>query len=107
MTDENADKSRGALGKVLVSLSGTYALGTLCWVVCGLLTPGDYFANGSLVVLPSMAVAGAGGAYWGAKSKGRTSKFIILMLALAATAFWGFAPDGWWARPPPMPMRHG
>ena len=81
---------------------GTFVGGTLCWVVWGALTPGDYFGNGSLWVLPSLVTAGAAGGYVGSRtrSRGRGLRITLSVFGALFLLFWIRAPDGWWAKPP-------
>jgi hypothetical protein len=76
---------------------------TAAWIVWGILTPGDFFANGSSMVVPSAILAGALGLFWGWRTKTRAGRVVIIVAALLAVIFWIAAPEGWWVKaPPPM-----
>lgn len=97
-------KSNGVLVRGIFGLLGAYCLCTACWIIWGILTPGDYFANGSLLFMPSLVVAGAAGFTCGFRIRRRTARLVVVPLVLASTLFWTCVPEGWWAKPPPMPV---
>jgi hypothetical protein len=78
---------------------GSFVGATGTWIFWGVLTPGDFFANGS-TVLPSLVVGGLLGAYTGRIVRFR-GRIAFGVAAVLCAAFWSLAPDGWWATPPP------
>jgi hypothetical protein len=87
-----------------IALSTGYFMATLAWVVWGVTTPGDYFANGALLSVGlSVAFAGVIGLILGWRAKGRIARAAILAVAILSTAFWCLAQEGWWAKAPPKP----
>lgn len=84
-----------------------FALGTGCWTAWGLATPGDFFANGSPLVYPTVLVAVGLGAWVGFRFLSVWVRGLILMAAVGALCFHVFVPDGWWATPPPGWERAG
>ncbi len=79
---------------------GAFVGGTTTWIFWGMTTPGDFFANGSSFVFPSLGVGSLLGAFsgWTAHPRRRIAFGIATLLCVA---FWTLAPDGWWAKPPP------
>jgi hypothetical protein len=80
---------------------GAFCAVTLCWIVWGVLTPGDYFANGNAFVNPSLALTAAAGAWFARKARTRLRISALVILALLCIAFWIATPNGWWAKPLP------
>ncbi len=74
---------------------------TALWIVWGLATPGDYFANGNPLVIVSVALAGAAGLALGYRRRSPRYRGIVLGLAVFALLFWLSVPNGWWAHGPP------
>ena len=83
--------------RMLFSALAALSLSTLAYVVWGLLTPGDYFGNGSVLVLPTIAVLFGLVAGFHASSRLRR---VLLVTAVLSLCFWAFVPDGWWVHPP-------
>lgn len=85
---------------LLAAPLGAFSSATICWFVWGFyFTPGDYFANGSRWVNPTLVLAllvGGGLAYLG----GRWTRLVVIAISLLCAAFWISTPDGWWATPP-------
>ncbi|HET9957989.1 MAG TPA: hypothetical protein VFQ61_26005 [Polyangiaceae bacterium] len=78
-----------------------FAAGTLAWITVGLLTPGDFFANGNVAVALAPGAFAVGAAWMGYRRAKRGLAGWLLALAGVAALFWIFAPNGWWASPPP------
>ena len=93
-------KFKRVMVEVRFALIGAYVFFTGCWIVWGFLTPADYFPYSDYFT-PSLFLAIAAGALAGIMIKSKAMLYTLLALALAATLFWIFAPDGWWAKPPP------
>jgi hypothetical protein len=85
--------------RFLGSALAAFCLLTLTWAIWGFLTPGDFFANGSKLVLPTLGIAGLIGAIVGFRISGR-ARIVMLVAALLSLCFWIFVPDGWWAHGP-------
>lgn len=88
------------LAHLLFSAVAAFSLSTVGYVVWGCLTPGDFFGNGSVLVLPTIAVSFVLGAFAGFRASARLRR-VLLVWAVLSVAFWVFAPDGWWVHPPP------
>jgi hypothetical protein len=86
--------------RLLFSAVAAFSLSTVAYVVWGFLTPGDFFGNGSVLVLPTIAVGFALGLVAGFRASTRL-RAVLLVLAVLSLGFWVFVPDGWWAHPPP------
>lgn len=71
------------------------------WILWGLFTPGDYFANGNPLMLVSVVLAGVLGLLAGYRRRSPRYRGIVLGLAVFALLFWLAVPDGWWAHGPP------
>lgn len=98
--------------KKLVTLAAASAIGgavafTLCWALWGYLTPGDYFANGSSWLSPSLLAAAIAGGALGMHSRNRYAAAAWMLLLLASLTFWFLVPDGWWAHGPPDSQQTG
>ena len=90
--------------KAGMALSTGYFMATLAWIVWGVTTPGDYFANGAVLSVGlSVVFAGIIGVILGWRAKGHIARTAILALAILSTAFWCLVRDSWWAKAPPMP----
>jgi hypothetical protein len=87
--------------RVVFAGFGAFALGTACWAAWGLATPGDYFANGNLLCLPTLLGAVAIGAWVGYRFDFAWVRGPIILLVVWALYFHAFVPDGWWGKPPP------
>jgi hypothetical protein len=85
--------------RLLSSLLCAFLLCTIAYVVCGLLTPGDYFANGSVLADVSLILAVAVGLIAGFRAS-RPWRIVIFAGGIASLCFWIFVPDGWWAYGP-------
>ena len=86
---------------VLAMLTGAFVGATICWIFWGLVTPGDYFANGSPLVWPTIAAAGIAGAYAATRLRSRAFQITLATAACASLLFWLAVPDAWWATSPP------
>jgi hypothetical protein len=73
---------------------------TITWIVWGLLTPGDYFANGNSFAFPSLGVAALVGLIFGFRATVRL-RLLIFAASIAGLGFWILVPEGWWAKAPP------
>lgn len=87
-----------ALGAVL----GAFAAVTAAWIAWALATPGDYFGNGSALVIPSFGGAVVLGSAFGFFARARFRKVLVVAGALGL-CYWAFAPSDWWVHPPPRP----
>jgi len=86
--------------RLLSSLLCAFLLYTSAHVICGLLTPGDYFANGSVLAEVSLMLAVPVGLIAGFRAS-RPWRIVIFAGSIAGLCFWIFVPDGWWAHGPP------
>jgi hypothetical protein len=84
-----------------------FALATGCWAFWGLITPGDFFANGSPLLYPSLLAALVIGAWAGFNTHNLWLRALIVAVLLAAVCFHVFAPLGWWVKSPPGGGPHG
>jgi uncharacterized membrane protein len=75
----------------------------LNWILWGLLTPGDFFGNGSPLIYVTAVAAAVAGFIVGFRIKSKAGRKILIFLGIGCLIFWLFAPNGWWAVPPPMP----
>ena len=85
---------------LLFAATAAFALATGCWAVWGLMTPGDFFANGNPLVYPTLVVAVGCGTWLGFNARSLWQRSLIVLAAAAALCFHVFIPDGWWATPP-------
>ena len=81
---------------------GMFSWSTGAWIAWGYFTPGDYFANGSSWLLPSLLATSIGGALFGFIAQAALVRGFIVAMVVCAVAFWLFAADGWWAHNPPQ-----
>ena len=79
---------------VFVALTATCAI--WAW-----LTPGDWFANGSAMVIRSSAAAAAFALWLSLRRNSRAFRACLILSALLALTYWLFLPSDWWATPPP------
>jgi hypothetical protein len=79
------------LGAVLAAVF----LFTAACVVWGFVTPGDYFANGSNLLLPTLVLVTAVGLVAGFRASGWV-RTVFLVAAVASACFWIFVPADWW-----------
>jgi hypothetical protein len=84
---------------VFFTILGGLSPFTACWVICGWLTPGDFFANGSPWADISQLVTLLAGAIVGYKAKSVWLRTAILIAGIASLCFWFLVPDGWWVKP--------
>jgi hypothetical protein len=88
--------------RLLFSLLGGLAGFTLCWVIWGVLTPGDYGPSGATALGLFTTLASAALAGWvGFVARSRVLRSGLAVAALMSAVFWVAVPDGWWAKPPP------
>ena len=75
---------------------GAISLVTICTFAWAVETPGDFFANGSAALMPSLLISALGGLTigWFARPRLRVA---ILILTGASVAYWFCVPTGWWA----------
>ena len=103
LTHKLMHSNRTILRVVTAVLTG-FCLFTVTEIIWGLLTPGDYFANGSPLVIPSEIVSLILGLYIGFRASGRL-RVGIFAVSFACVCYWTFVPEGWWAKAPPT-MHH-
>ena len=84
---------------LMLAVSGWHAV----WMLWGLCTGGDYFANGSPLLFPTMFLAAAIGFLCGWRAPSRLLILIVVLLFLVSVATWLLLPEGWWVTPPPTP----
>jgi hypothetical protein len=82
--------------RLLGSLLGSFCLLTVTWIIWGILTPGDFFGNGSWFVEPTLGIAAIVGAIVGFRISGRP-RIVMFVTAALSVCFWLFIRDGWWA----------
>jgi uncharacterized ion transporter superfamily protein YfcC len=87
--------------RLLSSVLCAFLLYTIVWVVWGMLTPGDYFANGSVWAQVSLILAVVIGLIAGFRAS-RPWRIVLSAGTIASLCFWIFAPDGWWRHGPPL-----
>ena len=85
--------------RALTAVLAAFCFVTICWIAWGLETPGDYLANGSQLVLPTLIVAVVAGLFIGWKAKTRI-RVVVFCAAIAGLCFWLVVRDGWWAHAP-------
>lgn len=88
------------LASVSFALIAAFSAFTVVWVVWAFLTPGDYFANGSSLLLPSLGIGSLVGAVTGWRTRSKKLRVAIVSLGLLAIGYFTLARDGWWATPP-------
>jgi hypothetical protein len=88
-----------ALPRVVLGLLLAFVLATAAWVGWALATPGDYFANGSSWLFPSIGVACLVGLAAGFPARG-LARLLIVLLSVASLCYWIFVPSGWWSHGP-------
>ena len=93
-----ADSDRPILRLITAVLSGFCFL-TITEIIWGLLTPGDYFANGNPLQIPSGIGSLILGIYLGFRASG-SGRIWIIALSVACVCYWAFVPSGWWAKAP-------
>lgn len=87
--------------RVLTATLAAFCLATTCWIVWGLETRGDYFANASPLMFPSLFAGMLVGPFLGWKAKARI-RLVIQCASVASSCFWLFVRDGWWVKSPPF-----
>ena len=75
---------------------------TLCWVIWGVITPGDSFANGSKFFWPSILVVAGVSLILSFMFTSKGVRVFISLAVIASLCFWLFVPNGWWASGPPV-----
>jgi hypothetical protein len=83
------------------ALGGALVAGTICWIAFGVMTPGDFFANGFPYVNEVAGLAALAGALVAIRIRSRAPTIILGLMVIACLLFWGRARDGWWAKRPP------
>jgi len=86
--------------RVLISVSLAIVLATLCWFLWGVNTRGDFFANGNMILIPSILFSIIIGLLMGYRVKKNWIKIMTLFLLTIALIFWFFIPSDWWVKPP-------
>ena len=81
--------------QLLVGVLAAVFLFTAAWVVWGFVTPGDYFANGSNLLLPTLVLGTAVGLIAGFRASGRV-RTVFFVVAVVSACFWIFVPADWW-----------
>jgi hypothetical protein len=73
-----------AASRSVTAVLSAFCLATVCWIAWAWLTPGDYFANGNRLLLPSLISSGIIGfsVGWSAYGRGR---LLILLLSTQAS----------------------
>ena len=89
------------IDNLLVGSGLSVVIVTAVWVFWCMMTPGDYFANGSKAVIPSLFVGGTIGFSVGLIGKADKLKWIVAALFVGALCYWFLVPDGWWVTSPP------
>jgi hypothetical protein len=90
-----------ALLRVFFAALGALSGVTFTWVVWGILTPGDYFGNGSLAfILATLGAGGVLGGWTAYRTRSRRLRIAVLASAILCTVFWLGVPSGWWAKGP-------
>jgi hypothetical protein len=88
-----------AIPRVVMGILLAFVLVTAAWVGWALATPGDYFANGSSWLFPSVGAACLVGLAAGWAAARGLARLLIVLLSLASLCYWVFAPSGWWSHP--------
>jgi hypothetical protein len=83
--------------KILSGICGAFIVFTAIWIFWCIITPGDYFANGSIALEPSLFAGIIIGLLLGSLIKIKGLKYILLILVIAGICYWLLVPDGWWA----------
>jgi hypothetical protein len=86
---------------IFSALAGAFVAGTICWIVFGVMTPGDFFANGFPYVKEVVGLAAVAGALVAIRLRSRAPIFLLGVMVIVCLLFWGRARDGWWAKRPP------
>ena len=89
--------------QVLLTLVGLLTAVTIYWVFWGLVSAGDFFAQGRTFALVTLIGAALAGAIVGYKMKGTMPRIVLGAFGVASVVFWLAAPRGWWALPSPRP----
>lgn len=79
---------------------GAFVGGTGAWIFWGMLTPGDFFGNGSNLIFPTVGMSSLLGAFSGWTAHPRR-RIAFAIAGLLCAVFWSLAPNGWWAKTPP------
>jgi hypothetical protein len=85
---------------VAFSVLCSFALTTACWVLCGLMTSGDSFANGSPVATLGLIASAIIGFLIGYKVRDTRFRVAVVVAVLASLCFWFLAREGWWKHGP-------
>jgi hypothetical protein len=86
--------------RLLQAPLGVFVGYTLCWIVIGVLTPGDYWANGYDMRLP-LAASAAAVAVLAFHLRPLALRLVLVAAALGCGYFRVTASPGWWAKRPP------
>lgn len=93
--------------RALSACAAAFAFVTAAWAIWGYFTPGDYFANGSSFVWPSLLCAFLAGLAFGWHLAAAPAARVILVFGVVASlAFWLLVPNGWWAHWPSHDAPH-
>lgn len=96
---------RQNIARFIFGLVNTYVFYTICYIVVGIATPGDAYGNGMAWVPFSFILAVGGGFLVGFVRTSKRARIAIVLGAICALLFDVFVPEGWWAKPPPMPVK--
>jgi hypothetical protein len=86
---------------LLLAALGAFTVATFCWIAIGLVTPGDFFANGSRLIVIPLVLAAAVGGYVAWRTRSRALRIALIVVSAMCAYFWIAVPSGWWASPPP------
>lgn len=89
--------------RVLRTSAAAFVGLTAGWILVGLLTPGDYHAQGSPFAWLVLLGLGVGAASLGARRRSRVATVVLGVGVALSLLFWFGAPNGWWAKGPPPP----
>jgi len=87
--------------KAAFALVAAFSASTAVWAAWAYSTRGDYFANGSSLLIPTELLGFVLGAGLGWRAEGNKMGMCILIIGVFAMAYVVLLPDGWWAQAPP------
>ena len=97
----NGAAFRSLAQRLLLLRTGAVTGATLGWVAWGVMTPGDAFGAGGLLVGGTVLALGLLGGYVAFKGRSRGVRIGTIATSGLCAMFWLAAPEGWWAKPPP------